>query len=168
MVTAIAADTHWRRTWPTHSHSAGEVNLHPLVPSPTITTSNQWEEPSVVSAMNTYGSQKADNLLAKVGKRKGKSVHESFFISVLHYPVPLNLIQGWDETRNVRIFIMSKILNIRDAPKVCLFHRLSMALTSTQPLTEISTRNISGGKGRSVGRPARKTDNLTAICEPTV
>jgi hypothetical protein len=37
-----------------------------------------------------------------------------------------------------------------------------MALESTQPLTEISTRNLPGGKGRS----ARKADNLTAICEP--
>jgi hypothetical protein len=35
---------------------------------------------------------------------------------------------------------------------------------STQPLTEMSTRNLPGGKGR----PARKTDNLTAICEPIV
>jgi hypothetical protein len=40
----------------------------------------------------------------------------------------------------------------------------TMALGSTQPLTEMSTRNIPGGKGR----PARKADNLAAICEPTV
>jgi hypothetical protein len=40
----------------------------------------------------------------------------------------------------------------------------TMALSSSQPLTEISTRNLPGGKGR----PARKADNLTAICEPTV
>jgi hypothetical protein len=39
-----------------------------------------------------------------------------------------------------------------------------MALGSTQPLTEMSTRNIPGGKGRS----AREADNLTAICEPIV
>jgi hypothetical protein len=39
-----------------------------------------------------------------------------------------------------------------------------MALGSAQPLTEMSTRNIPGGKGR----PVRKTDNLTAICEPIV
>jgi hypothetical protein len=39
------------------------------------------------------------------------------------------------------------------------------ALTLTQPLTEMSTRNIPGGKG---GRPARKVDSLTAICEPIV
>jgi hypothetical protein len=40
-----------------------------------------------------------------------------------------------------------------------------MALGSTQPLTEMSTRNLPGG---GKGRPARKADNLTAICEPIV
>jgi hypothetical protein len=39
-----------------------------------------------------------------------------------------------------------------------------MALGSTKPLTELSTRNLPGGKRR----PARKADNLTAICEPIV
>jgi hypothetical protein len=39
-----------------------------------------------------------------------------------------------------------------------------MALGSTQPLTEMSTMNIPGGKGW----PARKADNLTAILEPIV
>jgi hypothetical protein len=39
-----------------------------------------------------------------------------------------------------------------------------MALGSSQPLTEMSTRNLPGFKGL----PARKADNLTAICEPTV
>jgi hypothetical protein len=39
-----------------------------------------------------------------------------------------------------------------------------MALGSTQPLTEMSTRNLPGSKGR----PARKADNLTAICKPIV
>jgi hypothetical protein len=38
------------------------------------------------------------------------------------------------------------------------------ALESTQPLTETSTRNLRRGKER----PARKADNLTAICEPIV
>jgi hypothetical protein len=36
-----------------------------------------------------------------------------------------------------------------------------MALESTQPLKEMSTRNLPGGKGRQ----ARK-DDLTATCEP--
>jgi hypothetical protein len=40
----------------------------------------------------------------------------------------------------------------------------TMALEWTQPLTEISTRNIPVCKGR----PARKGNNLTAICEPIV
>jgi hypothetical protein len=35
---------------------------------------------------------------------------------------------------------------------------------STQPLTEMSTRNLPGVKKR----PARRADNLVAICEPTV
>jgi hypothetical protein len=39
-----------------------------------------------------------------------------------------------------------------------------MVLVSTQPLTETSTTNLTGSKGR----PARKADNLTAICEPIV
>jgi hypothetical protein len=37
-----------------------------------------------------------------------------------------------------------------------------MTLGSTQPLTEMSTRNLPGGNGR----PACEADNLTAICEP--
>jgi hypothetical protein len=36
-----------------------------------------------------------------------------------------------------------------------------MTLGSTQPLAEINTRNIPGGKGR----PERKAENLTVICE---
>jgi hypothetical protein len=39
-----------------------------------------------------------------------------------------------------------------------------MALGSTQPLTEISNRNLPGGKGWL----ECTADNLTAICEPTV
>jgi hypothetical protein len=39
-----------------------------------------------------------------------------------------------------------------------------MALESTQPLKEMSTRNLPVGKGQ----PARKADNLIAICEPIV
>jgi hypothetical protein len=39
-----------------------------------------------------------------------------------------------------------------------------MALGTTQPLTENSTRNLHGGKGR----PARKAEILTVICEQIV
>jgi hypothetical protein len=36
-----------------------------------------------------------------------------------------------------------------------------MALWSSQPLTEMSTRNLLGGKGQTV----HKADNITTICE---
>jgi hypothetical protein len=39
-----------------------------------------------------------------------------------------------------------------------------MALGSTQSLTEMSTRNLPGGKGRT----ARDANNLTVICERIV
>jgi hypothetical protein len=39
-----------------------------------------------------------------------------------------------------------------------------MALGLTQPITEMSTKNLPGGKGRQ----ARKADNLTAISQPIV
>jgi hypothetical protein len=41
---------------------------------------------------------------------------------------------------------------------------LTVVPGSTQPLTEMSTRNLPGGKKR----PAHRTDNLAAICEPNV
>jgi hypothetical protein len=40
----------------------------------------------------------------------------------------------------------------------------TMALESTQPLTEMSTRNLPGGRKR----PARRADNIAAICKPNV
>jgi hypothetical protein len=40
----------------------------------------------------------------------------------------------------------------------------TMALGSTQPLTEMSTRNLPEGSKR----PAHRADNLAAICEPNV
>jgi hypothetical protein len=40
----------------------------------------------------------------------------------------------------------------------------TMALGSTQPLTEMSTRNFPGSKKR----PARRADNHDAIYEPNV
>jgi hypothetical protein len=39
-----------------------------------------------------------------------------------------------------------------------------MALGSTQPLTEMSTRNLPGGKGR----PELKADTLTTNCQPSI
>jgi hypothetical protein len=40
----------------------------------------------------------------------------------------------------------------------------TMGLNLSQPLTDMSTRNIPWGKAR----PARKSDSFTAACEPIV
>jgi hypothetical protein len=49
--------------------------------------------------------------------------------------------------------------------QIDLIHLAALiAMGLTQPLTEMSTRNLPGGKGR----PALMADNLTAICEPIV
>jgi hypothetical protein len=40
----------------------------------------------------------------------------------------------------------------------------AVALRSTQPQTQVSTRNLPGGKGK----PALKADYLTDICEPII
>jgi hypothetical protein len=61
-------------------------------------------------------------------------------------------------------------LRARVPMRSLLFYNLSnpssrvMALGSTQPLIEMSTRNLPGGKGRS----ARMADKLTSMCEPIV
>jgi hypothetical protein len=61
-------------------------------------------------------------------------------------------------------------LPVRVPDKVDFFFNLPnpsshiMALGSTQPLAEMSTRNFPGDKKR----PTHKADNLTAICEPNV
>jgi hypothetical protein len=52
-------------------------------------------------------------------------------------------------------------LNFFNAPQPS---SCNMALGSTQHLTEMSTRNLPGGKGRR----AREADKLTAICGSTV
>jgi hypothetical protein len=45
--------------------------------------------------------------------------------------------------------------------------RRTKAQVLTQPLTEMSTKNLPGGEGDKA-RPEHKADNITAICEPIV
>jgi hypothetical protein len=63
-------------------------------------------------------------------------------------------LTGWSCGRE-RLFPVKNEINFYPSSR-------TMALRSTQPLTEMCTRNLPGGKGR----PARKADNLTAICYP--
>jgi hypothetical protein len=66
------------------------------------------------------------------------------------------MLQGW----KVAVSIPDEIIGFFN-----LFNpsSRSTSLRLTQPLTEISTRNLLGGKRR----PGRKAD-VTAICEPIV
>jgi hypothetical protein len=61
-----------------------------------------------------------------------------------------------------RVQFQMKSLNFSNI--VLILPACTMALELTKPLTEMSTRNLPGCKGR----PARKADKLTAICESTV
>jgi hypothetical protein len=57
--------------------------------------------------------------------------------------------------------ILNEVIRLSNCPNPSSH---TMALGSNQPLTEMSTRNLPGGKGR----PVCKADGLTVISEPTV
>jgi hypothetical protein len=61
--------------------------------------------------------------------------------------------------RDVAGLIPNEVIGFFNLPNPSTCTR---ALRSTQILTEMSTRNLLACKGR----PARKADNLTVICEP--
>jgi hypothetical protein len=61
-------------------------------------------------------------------------------------------------SRKVAGLIPDGVIKFFDLPKPS---SCNVALRSTQPLSEMSTTNFPGGKGRR----ARKTDNLNAICQ---
>jgi hypothetical protein len=61
----------------------------------------------------------------------------------------------------LRVRFSMKSLGFFNLPK---HSSRTMALGSSQPLTEMDTRNLPGGKGR----PEHKDYNLTVNCEPIV
>jgi hypothetical protein len=80
---------------------------------------------------------------------------------------------GDDESPNFDAFFansaQTKWIQQRSWSSVHMFrlwnnYSCTMAMGSTQPLTEMGTRNFPGGKGR----PGRGAGNLTTICEPIV
>jgi hypothetical protein len=89
---------------------------------------------------------------------------EPFLIFVVH-----SFIRGMRWRSWLRHYATSRKVAGSNPGEVDIFNlpnpfSCTMALESTKPLTEMSTRNILGGKGR----PARQADNLTVICEPIV
>jgi hypothetical protein len=84
-------------------------------------------------------------------------------IYVLHIIVKINSVVGWGtilQAGRSRVRFPMRSLDF----SIDLILQPHRGPGSTQPLTEMSTRNLPGGKGR----PAHKADNLTAICEPFV
>jgi hypothetical protein len=73
----------------------------------------------------------------------------------------INIYMHYATSRKVAVSIPDEVIGFFNWPNPS---SRTMALGSTQPLTEMSTRNLPGRKGR----PVPKTDNLTAICEPIV
>jgi hypothetical protein len=65
------------------------------------------------------------------------------------------------EVKNEWVRFPMRSLNFFNGPNIS---SRTMVLGLAQTLTEISTRNLLGGKRR----PAHKANNLTAICEPSL
>jgi hypothetical protein len=76
------------------------------------------------------------------------------------YFVARGSVVGWG-TKLQAGSIPDEVIGFFNWPNPC---SSTMALGSAQPLTEMNTGNLPGGKGR----PARGADNRTAICEPIV
>jgi hypothetical protein len=70
-------------------------------------------------------------------------------------------LRHYATSRNVAGSISDEVIGFFNRPNPS---SRTMALGSTQPLTEMSTGNLLGGKGR----PAREADNLIATCKPIV
>jgi hypothetical protein len=70
-------------------------------------------------------------------------------------------LRHYATSRKVAGSVLDEVIGFFNWPNPC---SRTMALGSTQLLTEMSTRNLPGGKGR----PARKADHLTAIRESVV
>jgi hypothetical protein len=70
-------------------------------------------------------------------------------LALIQFPLNLILVASSFPVEVIRFFNESNLSSC------------TMSLGSTEPLTEMSTRNLPEGKGG----PARKTDNLTTICE---
>jgi hypothetical protein len=81
--------------------------------------------------------------------------------STVHVFVIIRALRHYATSRNVAGSIRDEVIRFFNLPNPS---SRTMALESTQFLTEMSTRNLPRGKGR----PAHKADNLTDICEPMV
>jgi hypothetical protein len=70
-------------------------------------------------------------------------------------------LRHYAKSRKVAVSIPDEVTEFFNSPNPS---SRVVSLGSTQHLGEVSLRNLPGDKGR----PAGKTDNLTAICAPIV
>jgi hypothetical protein len=90
-----------------------------------------------------------------VGKMRLKNRNNNIFMVLLLAYWTMNFL-------STRYRVLVPLTGLpKFSSKICF---LRLVLRSSQPVTEISTRNLSGGKAR----PAHTANNLTAIYEPTV
>jgi hypothetical protein len=80
---------------------------------------------------------------------------------VLHNLHVRGSVVGWGTSQKVARSIPVEVIGFLNWPN---YSSRNMALGSTQPLKEMSTRNLPGGRRQ----PTCKTDNLTAFCEQNV
>jgi hypothetical protein len=81
-----------------------------------------------------------------------------FFLEVSGYHSLGSWLRHYATSRKVTGTIPDEVIGFFNLPNPS---SRTMTLGSTQPLTEMSTRNLLGGRGW----PARKADNFTATCE---
>jgi hypothetical protein len=89
--------------------------------------------------------------------------HTVFHINMLCWGAGGSVV-GWDtvlQARRSRVWFLMRSLDFFNLPNPS---SCTLVLGSAQPQTEMTTRNLPGGKGQL----ARKVDNLTAIYEPIV
>jgi hypothetical protein len=85
-------------------------------------------------------------------------VREAINSVIFHIYRERSWLRHYATSRKVAGSIPDEVIGFFNLPNLS---SRTMALGSTQPLTEMSTRNLPGGKKR----PASGADNLTAICE---
>jgi hypothetical protein len=89
-----------------------------------------------------------------------KIVYKQYDAKIQYYYIERgHALRHYATSRRVAGSIPDEVTGFFNSPNS---FRRTMALGSTQVLTEITTWNLTGGKGR----PGRKADKLTAICEP--
>jgi hypothetical protein len=103
---------------------------------------------------------KSPPLISILSQTNPLNITPSYF-SKFHFNIILPPTRHYATSRKVAGSILDEVIGLSSWPNPS---SRPMDLVLTQLLTEMSTRNLPGGKGRLV----RKAVNLVSICEPIV